>query len=68
MRLLLLLLLTGCAVTPVPGPSTAIVKQDVNQAKMHNDLAVIANTQGLTAVERIEAKAAVINKYWDTAK
>jgi hypothetical protein len=35
---------------------------------MHNDLAVIANTQGLTAVERIEAKAAVINKYWDTAK
>jgi hypothetical protein len=38
----------------------------VQQAKKYNDLAVVKNANATTSIERIDAKAKVIQKYWPT--
>jgi hypothetical protein len=56
-------LLSGCA-QRVSGPSAAAVQASVTAANRYNDVAVISNARARTKAERIEAKAAVIDKYW----
>lgn len=70
-RVLALFVLIGCAQKPLTAPSgmaidTKIgnVGTNVNEAKKYNDLAVVHNAKAMTAVERIEAKAQVLKKYW----
>jgi hypothetical protein len=65
------LLLAACATKPLAPPSSVAVdtglqstKMSVKEAQKHNDTAVIHNTKAMTAVERIDAKAAVLKKYW----
>lgn len=64
-------LLVGCAhqalVTPSGvGVSSAVgrTQTNVSQAQKYNDVAVVHNANAQTAVQRIDAKAAVIEKYW----
>lgn len=61
----------GCAHQQLVAPSGAGVSSavgrtqiSVEQAKKYNDVAVIHNANAMTRVQRIEAKAAVIQKYW----
>ena len=55
------LLCASCATQRVAGPSTAGVEAKIAEAQRYNDLA-----RGTS--QRIEAKAAVLEKYWDTSK
>lgn len=61
----------GCAHQQLNAPSGVGVssavgrtQMSVEQAKRYNDVAVIHNANAKTRVERIEAKAGVIEKYW----
>lgn len=63
--------ITGCAHEQLSTPSGAGVSggigrtsTSVTQAQRYNDVAVIHNANAATRVQRIEAKAAVIEKYW----
>lgn len=63
--------LIGCAHQQLSTPSgtgvTSAVGRtqvSVEQAKRYNDVAVIHNANARTRVERIEAKAGVVEKYW----
>lgn len=65
----------GCAHQQLNAPSGAGVSSAVGrtasrvaEARRYNDIAVIHNANAQTRVERIEAKAAVIQKYWDRSK
>ena len=51
----------GCTAHSVPAPSTAGVQGAIDTAQRYNDLA-----HG--SAGRIDAKAAVIEKYWDSSK
>jgi hypothetical protein len=59
--ILLGLLLFGCAQPPLVAPSTAAVRGQIERAQRFNDLA-------RDRAGRIDAKAGVIDKYWDTSK
>jgi hypothetical protein len=54
----------SCAHGPVTAPSTAAVQGSITGAKRYNDIATVHNANATTRVERIEAKTAVIEKYW----
>ena len=61
----------SCASKPMVAPSGAgldsglgRVGSSVADAKKYNDLAVIHNANASTRIERIRAKAVVIQKYW----
>lgn len=61
----------GCAQSPLSTPSGEGVtggigrtSTSVSQAQKYNDVAVTHNANASTNVQRIEAKAAVIEKYW----
>lgn len=63
--------LLGCAHQQISAPSGAGVSSavgrtqiSVEQAKRYNDVAVVHNANAQTRVQRIEAKAEVIQKYW----
>ncbi len=57
-----ILTLSSCASTQrVAGPSTAGVEARISEAQSYNEKA-------RTAAQRIEDKAIVIDRYWDTAK
>ena len=65
------MMLVSCAKTPMTAPSGTGVNSgigrvgtNVSDAKHYNDLAVTHNKNAMTKVERIEAKAEVIQKYW----
>lgn len=69
--LLLVLLLLGCAQKQLTAPSGAGTASaigrtgmSVQDAKRFNDVAVIHNANARTRVERIEAKAGVVERYW----
>jgi hypothetical protein len=69
--LLAAVLVLGCAHQQLSAPSGVGVssavgrtQMSVEQAKRYNDVAVIHNAGARTRVERIEAKAEVIQKYW----
>ena len=74
MKILLLIaagLIVGCAHQQLLTPSGAGVasavgrtQTSVEQAKKYNDVAVIHNANARSRVDRIDAKAAVIEKYW----
>jgi hypothetical protein len=56
------LTVSSCASTPhVAGPSTAGVEAKISQAQSYT-------AKARTAAQRIEDKAIVIDRYWDTAK
>lgn len=57
-------LLFGCAHQPVTAPSTAGVQGSITGAQKYNDIAVTHNAAAQTRVQRIEAKAAVLQRYW----
>ena len=59
--ILLGLLLFGCAQAPLVSPSTAPVRGQIEKAQRFNDLA-------RDRASRIDAKAGVIDKYWDISK
>ena len=40
------------------------VGSSVQEARKYNDLAVVHNANAMTRIERIDAKAKVIQKYW----
>lgn len=63
--------LVSCANKKLTVPSSAPIDSGIHSAtsnvasaRKYNDLAVVHNANALTAVQRIEAKAAVIKKYW----
>jgi flavin-dependent dehydrogenase len=69
------LLLTGCAAHSVTAPSTAGVQGAVNSANGNVTAAAAANKNAQryndlarTGASRIDAKAGVIEKYWDSSK
>ena len=64
-------LLLGCASKPLNVPSgTAVtsglgnIGTSVSDAKKYNDLAVVHNAGAMTRVQRIDAKAKVLQRYW----
>ena len=61
---LILILFYGCAQGPVSAPTTAGVQGSISNAKRYNDVAVTSNAQAQTNVQRIDAKAKVLEKYW----
>ena len=62
MGILMLALLGGCAsVQRVEGPSTAGVEARIREAQSYT-------AKARTASQRIEDKAIVIDRYWDTVK
>lgn len=65
------LALYGCAQHPMIAPSGAGVQSglgrvgtNVSSARRYNDLAVIHNSNAMTKVQRIEAKAQILQRYW----
>lgn len=67
--ILILLLLTGCATTQrVAGPSTSGVEARITSAQKSNTEAQKYNDLARGTSQRIEAKASVLEKYWDTSK
>lgn len=72
------LVLTACASrqpSVAPNASTAAVSQSVSTASDATERAAAANTQAIEHVtaahsirDRVDAKAVVILKYWDTAQ
>jgi hypothetical protein len=64
-------LLVGCANQKLVAPSGAGVSSavsrtgnSVSQARQYNDIAVVQNANAMTNVQKIDAKAAVIEKFW----
>jgi len=62
--LLLLILCSGCAQKPLVAPSTAKSQAAIGNARIANAKASRYNDINMTTGQRIEAKAAVIQKYW----
>lgn len=67
----LALIVSGCAHQALNAPSGAGVSSavgrtqiSVEQAKRYNDVAVIHNANAQTRVQRIDAKAQIIERYW----
>jgi len=58
------ILLAACSSQPVTAPSTAAVQGAITGAGRYNDQAIVHNANAMTRVQRIDAKAAVIEKYW----
>jgi hypothetical protein len=64
-------LLVGCAHQQLTAPSGFGVTSGLGQtqagitdARRYNDVAVVHNQKAMTNVERIDAKAKVLEKYW----
>lgn len=69
--LIFCLLILGCAHQGLVAPSGVGVSSAVGrtqtsvaQARKYNDVAVVQNANATTTVERIDAKAKVLEKYW----